>query len=1167
MENELSIKISATLEKASREIDKFIPKLKETDNAVSKMLVHLDKNGNLTGFTTELSKLNKEIDKTAKNSKNLKNALNLGATFVVAKKIFSSGLKWMQQSVDYSEALNLFNVSLDKVSKKGMKFQNIMNEAFGTNQAETLTRQGLYQAMAENMGIAKEYAYIMSENSTKLVNDISSLYNKDENTVAEALRAGVFAGQTKPLRSFGMDITESSLQPLLKELNITNEDGTTKSVRDLSQAEKQIIRYIAILRQSESAHKDWAHTIESPANQLKIFKNQLVEAQKALANLFINSFGQILPYANALLMVIKEVANAIAAMFGIKISDYNTGIADMSDAFVDLEDNVGDATDKIKELRKTTLQFDQIHNIDTKKNKSSGNDKGFGGIDQRLLDAITGYDNGMEEVRMKATKIRDRIMEWLGFTKKIDPLTGKVSFKYKGIKTTLKNIWDSFKGLSTTGKILVGLGLVAGATKLYNIAKKILGLLGGNGLVKTASGLITPFKSIIGYLKVYTDLAGKEGLTGINKFTAGIKEGTTAWGNQLSVMDKVKVGLVGAGGLLISMGYMSDAMKDIAENGLNVGNGLQAVASGFSSIASGAALGTAILPGWGTAIGAAAGGLLGLVTAMNSFDKATDTTYQKIEKVSKKVDTLYKDWEESHARIEETITTSDAETTYYQGLLNELKNITDENGNIKKGYEDRAKTITTILADALGIEIKIVDGQIQKYDELKNKIGEVIEKKKAQIRLAVLEEEATNAIVKKTEAEQALIEASDALESAENDYIKTLKKSLGFTEAEAYAMSILSKNNMDVAKTAKIYGVSEQYLSEIMVRASTITNEYQKKIQKAKEKYNLAEEALRGYNSTIYNWEKATEYAVNENYKELNYFLDYEKDIIGKSDKEQEAYWKKIKSDSEFYLDQLEKNRDKYGEELYTKLKNQYTSQITLAGTEMDKLKLLMDTKNGKISSSTIDIWKTIGETSETQFLSYLKLLPSELQTEVVDKMKEKGFKVSEELQKGLNEIKPSVDVAVNGPSSSSLDSIVNNITTKINGALSKFGFGGSSSNGGGGGTRANGGIYSNGKWHNINQYANGGLPSHGEMFIAREKGPELVGSIGSKTAVLNNGQIVESVSAGVYNAVASAMSQFQSSGQDIRVYAEEGLIVEKAVRGIQQHVNRTGELPFSVPM
>ena len=1159
MENELSIKISSNMQDVANALDKIIPKLNQFDNAITKILNNLDKNGSIKNFNNNLKELGSEIDKVTNKGSNLKKALSLGATFAIAQKAFRTGLQWMQHSIDYSEALNLFNVVLDQSIEKGMKFQNVMNEAFGTNQAETLTRQGLYQSMAENMGIAQEYAYIMSETSTKLVNDISSLYNKDENTVAEALRAGIYAGQTKPLRSFGMDITESSLQPILNDLNIKNEDGTIRTVRELSQAEKQIVRYIAVLRQSSEAHGDWANTIEAPANQLKIFKNQLVEATRALANLFIGTFGRILPYANALLMVIKEVANAIASMFGIEITDYNSGvISTLSDDFEDLGANVDDATGKVKELKKQTLGFDQINNIDTQKNTSGSSGSGaIGGIDQRLLDAITGYDNGMEKVKMKALEIRDAIMKWLGFTKEIDPLTGKVSFKYQGMKTTLKNMWNSFKGLSTTGKILVGLGLVAGATKLYTIAKKILSLLGGNGLVKTTKSLLSPFRSMIDYMKVYTNLAGGSGLTGLKKYIAGIKEGTIAWGNQLTVMDKVKVGLVGAGGLLVSMGYMSEAMEDIAKNGLDCSNGLKAVGSGLSSVASGAMLGTSILPGWGTAIGAIAGGMLSLVTAMNSFDDANNETVQTLDRVTKQVDALYQDWEESENRIQEVLKTSDAETTYYKDLLSELQSITDENGNIKQGYEDRAKTITTILADALGVEIQIVDGQIQKYDELKKKIGEVIEKKKAEIRLATLEQEATEAIKKKTEAEEALLEASHAIELAEKDYQKTLQKSLGFTEAEAYAMVLLSKNNMDVAKTARIYGLSEQYLSDIMVRSSTITDEYQKKIKKATEKYNQAEEALRGYNSTIYNWEKATEYAVNENYEALNFFLDYEKDIIGKSETEQEDYWKKVKSNTEFYLEQLEKNRDKYGEELYNKLKTQYTDQLNLAETEMDKLKLLIDTKNGNISDSTINKWKEIGEQSEEKFLSYLKLLPSDLQTEVVNKMKDKGFKVSEELQNGLNQMKPSIDVTVN---TSKVQSGINKIKELLN-----FGFGGSIN--GGGGFRANGGIYANGKWHNITQYANGGLPNHGEMFIARERGPELVGSIGNKTAVMNNGQIVDSVSAGVYNAVASAMSQINLGSQDIRVYAEEGIIVEKAVHGIQQHVNRTGELPFSVPI
>ena len=64
-----------------------------------------------------------------------------------------------------------------------------------------------------------------------------------------------------------------------------------------------------------------------------------------------------------------------------------------------------------------------------------------------------------------------------------------------------------------------------------------------------------------------------------------------------------------------------------------------------------------------------------------------------------------------------------------------------------------------------------------------------------------------------------------------------------------------------------------------------------------------------------------------------------------------------------------------------------------------------------------------------------------------------------------------------------------------------------------------------------VSWYAKGGFPDMGEMFIAREAGPELVGKIGNRTTVANNDQIVEAVSRGVYEAVAAAMGGF-SGGQ-----------------------------------
>lgn len=78
---------------------------------------------------------------------------------------------------------------------------------------------------------------------------------------------------------------------------------------------------------------------------------------------------------------------------------------------------------------------------------------------------------------------------------------------------------------------------------------------------------------------------------------------------------------------------------------------------------------------------------------------------------------------------------------------------------------------------------------------------------------------------------------------------------------------------------------------------------------------------------------------------------------------------------------------------------------------------------------------------------------------------------------------------------------------------------------------KAKGGIFENGSWHNITKYASGGTPNMGQLFYAREAGPELVGTLkGRGTAVVNNDQIVASVSQGVSDAVYNVMTPVLTS-------------------------------------
>lgn len=110
----------------------------------------------------------------------------------------------------------------------------------------------------------------------------------------------------------------------------------------------------------------------------------------------------------------------------------------------------------------------------------------------------------------------------------------------------------------------------------------------------------------------------------------------------------------------------------------------------------------------------------------------------------------------------------------------------------------------------------------------------------------------------------------------------------------------------------------------------------------------------------------------------------------------------------------------------------------------------------------------------------------------------------------------------------------------------------------------ADGGIYVNGKWKPVQHYASGGLPNTGQMFVAREKGAELVGNIGGNTAVMNNDQIVASVSAGVYRAVVSAMANAPSSQTNVYLEGDAAKLFRVVRKEGNDYQRRTGNPVFA---
>lgn len=214
----------------------------------------------------------------------------------------------------------------------------------------------------------------------------------------------------------------------------------------------------------------------------------------------------------------------------------------------------------------------------------------------------------------------------------------------------------------------------------------------------------------------------------------------------------------------------------------------------------------------GLAVAAVAALAAGLVTYSVIADDAKDKSYELSDSERKLVDScneLTDSLNSQRAAREKSVQAIDMEYDGYRSLLSELQSITDENGRVKAGYEERARVITGELSDALGTEIALTDGVIQNYQETVAALDEVIAKKKAEALCSALQEEMAVAYKNSQEALLAYKDAvavakekEDALAEAQRNLNEVTDQYGNDTSPKAMAAMIEAKNAVKEAQTA-----------------------------------------------------------------------------------------------------------------------------------------------------------------------------------------------------------------------------------------------------------------------------------------------------------------------------------------------------------------------------
>lgn len=429
---------SITKKLDSKTLDDFAEVCKKVASAISPLASKLDKVG--SSFSSLPSKIKSAANSTAHFSSasqkastslsslasQLENIKKRATQLVSLKAIATYLANAVTKFNDFYEATDLFNNAMGELSGQATELINKMESLLGIDPTEAMTNIATIQSLATSFGLASDKAYILSKNLTQLAYDESSYWNKDTATTFTAI-ASAISGELEPIRRLGVDLSQARLQQELLAL------GFNKQVSSLSQADKAVLRYIAIMKQTTNIQGNLAQTISSPANMVRILKSEISQLAKAVGQLLYPAFKAILPVLIAAVDLIKEFVVSLASVFGQKIefTDFSKTQKDIGGVTSAMDDTADATKAAAKAAKDYTMGFDELNIIDPSQNSgSSGSGSGgaagnlLGNVDLSQYDMFKDYaGSAVDEIKAKlksldsfqiGTKIGEQLNKLMG---------------------------------------------------------------------------------------------------------------------------------------------------------------------------------------------------------------------------------------------------------------------------------------------------------------------------------------------------------------------------------------------------------------------------------------------------------------------------------------------------------------------------------------------------------------------------------------------------------------------------------------------------------------------------------------------------------------------------------------------------------------------------------
>lgn len=300
-----------------------------------------------------------------------------------AKGAFNGLKSAMDYSSDLTEVQNVVDVGFGKYKSKIEDLAKTSIQDYGMSELTAKQIAGRFQAMGTAVGFSQKKMSGMSTELTKLSADMASFYNEDQEKVAKSMQS-VFTGTTQPLRKYGIDLTQATLEEW------AHKQGVDANMKSMSQAEKTMLRYQYVISQTGAAQGDFARTSNTWANQTRMLQQNFQQLGSTIGQIAINAFKPFVKAMNSTLIQLdkfaKSARDALGKIFGWEYEEgggvtqtYKDDMEDAADGANDTADATKKATKAQKEFNKQLQGFDRLNNLTSSKDKDNdGTGKGSG---------------------------------------------------------------------------------------------------------------------------------------------------------------------------------------------------------------------------------------------------------------------------------------------------------------------------------------------------------------------------------------------------------------------------------------------------------------------------------------------------------------------------------------------------------------------------------------------------------------------------------------------------------------------------------------------------------------------------------------------------------------------------------------------------------------------